>query len=48
VRKGYAKIAQLEPHRFRIVSGEGDRNAVAARVWAEVEPALPRIQRMTQ
>jgi dTMP kinase len=48
VRKGYARIAQLEPRRFRMVSGEGERDAVAARVWAEVEPALARIPRMTQ
>lgn len=48
VRRGYARIAELEPKRFRIVDGEGDRSAVAARVWAEVEPALARITRMTQ
>jgi dTMP kinase len=48
VRDGYAKIAQLEPGRFRLVSGEGDQTQVASRVWAEVQPALARLPRMTQ
>ena len=48
VRQGYAKIAEMEPRRFRLVDGEGNRNEVSARVWAEVEPALARITRMTQ
>lgn len=48
VRDGYAKIAQLEPQRFRIVNGYGDPDQVAERVWAEVKPALARIARMTQ
>lgn len=48
VRMGYARIAELDPERFRLVSGEGDRGTVAGRVWAEVQPALRRIQRMAQ
>lgn len=48
VHQGYARIAQREPHRFRIVDGQGDREEVAARVWVEVQPALARIARMTQ
>jgi dTMP kinase len=40
VSEGYEKIAALEPQRFRMVSGEGDRAAVAQRVWAEVSRVL--------
>lgn len=36
VSEGYEKIAALEPERFRIVVGHGDRATVAQRVWAEV------------
>jgi len=30
----------LEPNRFRLVEGAGEQDAVAARVWHEVEPML--------
>lgn len=40
VCEGYEKIASLEPQRFRIVDGEGDRAAVAQRVWAEVSRVI--------
>lgn len=41
VRRGYAKIAELEPIRFRIVDGRGDSAEVAERVWTQVKPLLP-------
>jgi dTMP kinase len=40
VCEGYEKIASLEPQRFRMVDGEGDRAAVAQRVWAEVSRVI--------
>jgi len=40
VAEGYRKIARLEPNRFRLVEGAGEQDAVAARVWHEVEPML--------
>ncbi len=40
VGAGYRDIAALEPRRFRIVDGHGERQAVAERVWAEVSPLL--------
>lgn len=36
VSKGYARIAELEPQRFRIVDGNGTAAEVAERVWEEV------------
>jgi dTMP kinase len=42
VCEGYEKIASLEPQRFRMIDGEGDRAAVAQRVWAEVSRVLNR------
>jgi dTMP kinase len=41
VSQGYEKVAALEPRRFRIIDGEGDRATVAGRVWAEVSPLFP-------
>ncbi|MGA8029725.1 MAG: dTMP kinase [Bryobacteraceae bacterium] len=40
VRKGYERIAALEPRRFRMVDGNGEPDAVAERVWVEVSPFL--------
>lgn len=40
VEEGYRKIAALEPHRFRIIDGSGERSQVAERVWAEVNPLV--------
>jgi dTMP kinase len=40
VCEGYKKIASLEPKRFRMVDGQGDRAAVAQRVWAEVSRVI--------
>jgi dTMP kinase len=40
VCEGYEKIASLEPQRFRMVDGEGDPEAVAQRVWAEVSRVI--------
>lgn len=42
VEEGYRKIAALEPQRFRIIDGAGERGQVAERVWAEVSPLLPK------
>jgi dTMP kinase len=48
VRRGYARIAEMEPERFRMIDGEGDQMQVATRIWAEVAPLLAHLQRMTQ
>jgi dTMP kinase len=40
VEEGYRKIAALEPERFRIIDGSGERAQIAERVWAEVSPLL--------
>jgi dTMP kinase len=40
VGQGYEKIAALEPQRFRIIDGEGDRTTVAQRVWTQVSPLI--------
>jgi dTMP kinase len=42
VCEGYEKIASLEPERFRMVDGQGDRAAVAQRVWTEVSRVIER------
>jgi dTMP kinase len=42
VSQGYEKIAALEPQRFRMVDGDGDRATVAQRVWAEVSRVIDR------
>jgi dTMP kinase len=40
VRQAYEEIAKSDPRRFRIIDGAGSVQAVAARVWAEVEPFI--------
>ena len=40
VRRGYHKIAALEPQRFRIVDGNAEPQIVAGRVWELVEPLV--------
>lgn len=40
VEEGYRKIAALEPERFRIIDGAGERAEVAKRVWQKVRPLL--------
>jgi dTMP kinase len=42
VCEGYEKIAALEPQRFHMVDGDGDRTTVAQRVWAEVSRVIDR------
>jgi len=42
VSEGYEKIAALEPQRFRLIDGDGDRATVAERVWAEVSRMIDR------
>lgn len=44
VREGYARIAALEPARFRLVDGSGSPPAVAARVWAEIAALLTKTE----
>lgn len=44
--QGYARIAQEDPGRVRVVDGMGDETEVFARVLAEVEPWVER--RMTR
>jgi dTMP kinase len=41
VGAGYREIALREPGRFRLIKGEGSIDAVAERVWNEVQPMLP-------
>jgi dTMP kinase len=40
VDRGYRKIAEAEPERFRLIDGGDSPEAVAARVWSHVEPLL--------
>jgi dTMP kinase len=42
VSEGYERIASLEPQRFRMVDGQGDRAAVAQKVWAEVSRVIEK------
>jgi dTMP kinase len=42
VCEGYEKIAALEPQRFRMVDGDGDRATVAQKVWSEVSRMIDR------
>ena len=46
VREGYHRIAESEPQRFKVVDGDAEPLAVAARVWALVEPLLASRRRM--
>ena len=41
VRGGYLAIATREPERFAVIDGRPDVEAVAAAVWARIEPLLP-------
>lgn len=41
VRRGYAKIGELEPNRFKIVDGRAGSDVVAERVWNYVKQKLP-------
>jgi len=40
VDRGYRKIAEWEPGRFRLIDGSGSPDVVAARVWSQVAPLL--------
>jgi len=40
VDRGYRKIAESEPERFRLIDGADSPEIVAARVWSHVEPLL--------
>ena len=42
VRAGFAALAAAEPGRIAVIDGDGDVDEVADRVWAVVEPRLPR------
>jgi dTMP kinase len=39
-RAAYHDLARAEPRRFRLIDGDGTSDAVALRVWSEVEPRL--------
>ncbi len=41
VAQGYAELAAAEPERFVTLSGIGEVEDVASRVWTAVEPRLP-------
>lgn len=47
VSEGYNKISRLEPARFRIVDGQGERGQVAERVWSMIAPLLQKCQPAT-
>jgi dTMP kinase len=40
LRAGYTAIARAEPRRCVLVDGTGDRDAIAAEIWAHVEGRL--------
>lgn len=40
VDRGYRKIAESEPGRFRLIDGGDSPEVVAARVWSQVEPFI--------
>jgi dTMP kinase len=42
VLEGYRQIALSEPQRFRMIDGSGSMEAVAERVWREVQALLPQ------
>jgi dTMP kinase len=39
-REAYCRLAQREPHRFRVIDGRPDRETVAGRVWEAVLPLV--------
>lgn len=41
LRDGFHAVAEAHPDRCRIIDAQGDPDAVAARVWAVIEPLLP-------
>ena len=45
VAKGYEAIAAAEPNRVRVLDGAGAIEVVCARIWEQVQPALPRVGR---
>ncbi len=40
VREAYHQLAQSEPRRFRLIDGRGTPEAIAAKVWEQIEPLL--------
>lgn len=42
VSAGYHAMAAADPDRWRIIDGRGSIEEVAARIWEEIEPLLPR------
>jgi len=42
VREAYHELARHEPQRFRLVDGRGTPETIAAQVWEQVAPLLPR------
>ena len=47
VAAAYREIAAANPGRFRIVDGNGDPEAIAQRIWAQVSPLLTPALRQT-
>lgn len=43
VSAGYRRIAKLEPHRFRMVDGNGSVEEVAARIWSLVSEMVGHV-----
>ncbi len=40
VRKGYLQLAREESHRFQIIDATQSEEAIAAEIWARVEPLI--------
>jgi dTMP kinase len=45
VAHGFGVIAASEPHRVKFINGNQSVEAVCAKIWETIEPALPRIGR---
>ena len=45
VAHGFGVIAASEPHRVKFINGNQSIEAVCAKIWETIQPALPRIGR---
>lgn len=43
VARGYEKIAAAESDRIRVLDGSGEVETVCAKIWAIVQPVLPKV-----
>jgi thymidylate kinase len=42
VQAAYRDLAAAEPDRILLLHGDADPDAIAARIWSDLEPRLPR------